>query len=43
MDAETALVVQWLGFHIPNAGDPALTPDQGTRPHMPQLRPSGAK
>ena len=34
----TSLVVQWLRFHTPIAGDPGLNPSQGTRSHMPQLR-----
>ena len=40
---ETSLVVQWLRLHAPNAGDPGLIPGQGTRSHMPQLRPGAAK
>ena len=40
---ETSLVVQWLRLHAPNAGDPGLIPGQGTRSHMPQLRPGTAK
>ena len=33
-------MVQWLRLHSPNAGDPGLTPGQGTRTHMWQLRVS---
>ena len=40
---ETSLVVQWLRLRAPNAGDPGLIPGQGTRSHMPQLRPGAAK
>ena len=36
-------MVQWLGFHAPNEGDPALIPGQGTRSHMLQLRPDTVK
>ena len=39
----TSLVVWWLRLPTPNAGDPDLTPGQGTRSKMPQLRPSTAK
>ena len=39
----TSLVVQWLRLCAPNAGDPSLIPGQGTRSHMPQLRPGAAK
>ena len=35
----TSLVVQWLEFHFPNAGGPDSFLGQGTRFHMPQLRP----
>ena len=31
----TSLAIQWLRRHTPNAGS---IPDQGTRPHMPQIR-----
>ena len=31
-------MVQWLKLRAPNAGGPGLTPGQGTRPHMPQLK-----
>ena len=34
----TWLVVQWLKFHIPNAGGLGLIPGQGIRSHMMQLR-----
>ena len=50
-DSRTSLAVQWLRLHTPNAGDPSLIPDLGTRSHMlhlkdprvPQLRPSAAR
>ena len=32
------MVVQWLGFCIPNAGGLGSIPGQGTRPHMLQLK-----
>ena len=32
------LVVQWLSLHAPNAGGLGLSPGQGTRSHMPQLK-----
>lgn len=32
------LVVPWLRFHNPNAGDPGLISGQGTGSHVPQLR-----
>ena len=35
----TPLVVQWLGLHNPCAGTLGLIPGQGSRSHMPQLRP----
>ena len=35
-------MLQWLRLHAPNAGDPGLIPDQGTRSHMPQLRSHAA-
>ena len=38
-----SLVVQWLRLRAPNAGGLGSTPGQGTRAHMPQLRPSAAK
>ena len=34
--------VQWLRLLAPSAGDPG-NPGQGTRSHMPQLRPGAAK
>ena len=39
----TSLVVKWLRLSTPNAGGPGLIPGQGTRSHMPQLRPSIAQ
>ena len=36
----TSLVVQWLKLQTPNVGHPDLIPGQGTRSHMPQLRPA---
>ena len=39
----TSVVVQWLRFHIPNAGGLDSTPGWETRSHMAQLRPSAAK
>ena len=39
----TSLVVPWLRHHTPNTGDLGLIPGQGTRYHMPQLRPGAAK
>ena len=36
----TSLVVQWLRRQDPDAGGSGLIPGQGTRPYMPQLRPS---
>ena len=38
-----SLVVQWLRLHAPNAMGPDSIPGQGTRLHMPQLRPGTAK
>ena len=38
----TSLVVYWLRLYNPNRGL-GLTPAQGTRSCMPQLRPSAAK
>ena len=38
-----SLVVQWLRLHAPNAGGPRSIPGQGTRCHMPQLRPRADK
>ena len=37
------MVVQWLRFQAPNAGDPGLIPGQGTRSHMQHLKPGAAK
>ena len=34
----TSLVVQWLGLHAPNVGDPGLIPGQETRVYVPQLK-----
>ena len=42
-DMGTFLVAQWLRLHTPNAGGPDVIPSQGTRSHMPQLRPGIAK
>ena len=39
----TSLVVQWLRLPALNAGGPGSIPGQGTRSHMPQLRPGAAK
>ena len=39
----TALVVQGLRLHPPNAGGLGSIPGQETRFHMPQLRPGAAK
>ena len=33
-----SLLVEWLRFWAPNAGDLSLIPGQGTRSHMSQLR-----
>ena len=41
-NAGTSLVFQWLKLCI-NAGGPGSIPGQGTRFHVPQLRPSKAK
>ena len=32
------MVVQWLKFHTPNAGDAGSIPAQGSRSYMPQLK-----
>ena len=37
------LVVQWLRLQVPSAGGLGSIPGQGTRFHMPQLRPGVAK
>ena len=39
----TSPVVRWLRLQTPNAGGPGSIPGQGTRPHMPQLRPGTVK
>ena len=39
----TSLVVQWLRLRAPNAGGLELIPGQGSRSHVPQLRPGTAK
>ena len=39
----TSLVDQWLRLRTLNAGGLGSIPGQGTRSHMPQLRPSSAK
>ena len=36
----TSLVVQELRLHVPSAGGLGLIPGQGTKPQIPQLRPS---
>ena len=41
--AGTSLVVQWLGFHAPNARGPGSIPAQETGSHVLQLRPSAVK
>lgn len=33
-----SLGIQWLKFHVPNAGGPGSTPGQGTRSSRPQLK-----
>ena len=38
-----SLVVQWLRRHATYAGNPGSIPGQGTRSHMPQLRPGTSK
>ena len=38
-----SLVVHWLRLQAPNAGGLGLIPGQGTRSHVPQLRPSTAR
>ena len=37
------MAVQWLRRHAPNTGGLGLTPGQGTRAHVLQLRPGTAK
>ena len=39
----TSLVVQWLRLQAPSAGCLGSIPGQGTRSHMPQLKPGAAK
>ena len=39
----TSLVAQWLRLHASNAGGPGSIPVQGTRSHMPQLKPGTAR
>ena len=39
----TSVLVQWRRLHLPNAGSWDLIPGQGTRSHMPQLKPGTAK
>ena len=38
----TSLMVQWLRLRAPDAGGLGSIPGQGTRSHMPQLRPDAA-
>ena len=40
---KSSLGIQWLSLHAPNAGGLGSVPGQGTRSHMPQLRPEAAK
>ena len=42
-DTGTSLVVQWVRHRAPRAGGPGSIPGQGTRSHVPQLRPGAAK
>ena len=37
-DQGTSLVVQWLRLRASSAGGLGSFPNQGTRPHMPQLK-----
>ena len=39
----TSLVIQWLKLCAPNLGSLGSIPGQGTRFHMPQLRPDTAR
>ena len=39
----TSLVAQWLGLCTPNMENQGSISSQGTRSHMPQLRPDAAK
>ena len=43
IESGTSLAVQWLRLHAPNAGGLGSIFGQGTRSHMPQLRPGTAK
>ena len=43
MFVQDCLVVQWLRLCIANAEGPGSISVQGTRSHMPQLRPGAAK
>ena len=43
MFVRISLVAQWLRLHTSNAGGQGSVPDQGTRFHMPQLRPGIVK
>ena len=43
MENGTSLVVQWLRLQAPSEGGKGSVPGQGTRSHVPQLRPSAAK
>ena len=38
-----SLVVQWIRLQAPNAGGPGSIPGQGTRFHMPRLKPGAVK
>ena len=40
---KTSLVVQWLRLHTPRQGSLGSIPGEGTRSHVPQLRPGTAK
>ena len=42
-EAGASLMVQWLRFWAPNAGNPGSIPGQGTWSHMSQLRPGTIK
>ena len=41
--AEISLMVPWLRPRDPDAGGPGSIPGQGTRSHMPRLRPAALK
>ena len=43
MFVRISLVVQWLRLHTSSAGGLGSVTDQGTRFHMPQLRPGIVK